>query len=286
MSVLEKKQYHLKPFNITELSIELGLGVGHGLTMVQLSDLHAGIYTSPELLEKAFQVASSFSPDVVLYTGDFIHTGRVDVKQLLYKTLGAKASKYRHFKRLARFYAKDLAELVDSLNPPLGSFAVWGNHDYLEGVRTIKRYLSSKIKFLVNEAVELLGPSIPLSISGLDDYRYGKISIEKAVDSLGGLEIGREGFNILLNHNPDALFLESKDLLSNFNLILCGHTHGGQICLPGSIPLTTQTKNRKFASGYGKLFDLTHVYTSKGVGCGGLPFRVFCDPEIVILRIK
>lgn len=287
MREISLKEIVHRPFKVTELEIPVsGLEEGlRGFCIVQLSDLHVGVYTSRELLEKAIEYAASRQPNLILHTGDFVHTGRHDVKELLFKAFGPNVSRFRHYRRLARFYSKELSGMLESLTPSHGSYAVWGNHDYIEGLRTIKRYLPKGITILKNSSCLVPDTNNKILISGLDDQKCGEPSITEAVKSLNNLGGSESAFKILLNHNPDALFAKDKALLENYDLILGGHTHGGQVCLPGSVAITTQTKSRKFYAGLDKLGKNTHVYTSRGIGCAGIPLRLFCQPEIVVIRL-
>jgi predicted MPP superfamily phosphohydrolase len=276
-----------RPFKITEIDFPVeNLNPNlNGFLIVHLADLHTGVYTSSELLEKAFEFTANLKPNLILHTGDFVHSGRHDVRELLFKSFGHRATKFRQYKRLARIFAKELRGMMEDLNPSHGSYGVFGNHDYIEGVRTVKRYLFDRIKWLVNDSVVVPDTDGNITISGLDDFKYGKPSITETTKKLEDLEKVSSSYNILLNHNPDALFAKDNKHLSKYNLILGGHTHGGQVCLPGTIALTTQTKNRKFYRGLDKFSENTYVYTSRGVGCAGVPFRLFCDPEIVVIRL-
>ncbi len=287
MVKIELNTENKKPFRISELKIEVpGLPASlDGFLLVQLADLHAGVYTSNELIENALHLVNSLKPNVILHTGDFVHSGRHDIREILFKAFGPNFTKYRQYRRLSRLFAKELSGMLGSLEPTHGSYAVWGNHDYIEGVRTIKRYLPSGIDILVNDSIVVPDTDNKIVISGLDDYGFGKPSIEEMMNALRESEEGGT-FNLLLNHNPDGLFSKGREQLSKFDMVLCGHTHGGQVCLPGSIAITTQTKLRRYHRGLDVLECGTHVYTSSGIGCSGVPFRLFCDPEIVLVRLE
>lgn len=287
MTEVRLKESKLKPFAVTELEIPIkGLSESlNGFLMVQMADLHTGVYTSMELIEKVISFVTTLNPNLILHTGDFVHTGRRDFRELLFKTLGPNISRFRHYKRLARIYSKELGAMLETLTPSHGSYAVWGNHDHIEGIRTIMRYLPKGITILNNNSSFIPNTNSKISISGIDDFRLGKPSITDTVSSLKKLEVEKDAFKILLNHNPDAFFAKDKDLIKEFNLILCGHTHGGQVCMPGSIAITTQTKSREYYVGLERLGKNTIIYTSRGIGCSGVPFRLFCDPEVVVIRL-
>jgi uncharacterized protein len=254
--------------------------------MVQLSDLHFGIYTSPEIVNTSVEICNSLNPDLVLLTGDYVHVGRQEVRTMMYKVLGPSISRYSQYRRLARNAIQGLADVVSKLTPREKIIGIWGNHDYLEGKRTLKRYLPEDIQWLENQTIDHETRGHVIRISGIDDYRFGEPDIKKTIDT--NISLSEPSvppvFRLFLSHNPDSILLPGKDLLNSYDLMLCGHTHGGQICLPGSIPLRTQTKQKKVLKGL-KLLDSLPVYVSNGIGCSGLPLRLFCPPEIVSVRL-
>ncbi len=254
--------------------------------MVQLSDPHLGVYTSPEVIRKSVNICNTLSPDLVLLTGDYIHLGRQEVRTLMHKALGPAVSKYTQYRRLARHTTHELSRLFQELKPKEGIIGIWGNHDYLEGKRTLKRFLPQNIIWLENQTVDLTIKGSTIRISGIDDYRFGTPDIKKTITTtLENKQLTHPpAFKLFLSHNPDTILLPDNELLHSYNLILCGHTHGGQICLPGSIPIKTQTKQRKILKGL-KNFEKAPVYVSSGIGCSGLPLRLFCPPEIVSVRL-
>jgi len=282
IKIVEERKYKFKLTKLELLIEDLPVDL-ENYHMVQFSDPHYGVYTSPAVIDAALKIISELDPNVLLLTGDYVHVGRENLRILLYKTLGPKLSKYAHQRRLARFAAQEFGEKLETLNPPDGIFGVWGNHDYLEGKRALLKYLPKKIQWLENDARQIQIGKEHILIGGLDDYRFGKPDINKLIDKVNTLNESSE-VRILLSHNPDTVLLPDSTKLEYFNLMLSGHTHGGQICLPGSIPLITETKQKNHLSGLGKFGSLS-VYTSNGVGCSGLPLRLFCLPEIVSIKL-
>jgi uncharacterized protein len=258
-----------------------------GYHFLQISDPHFGIYTSRALIEKAISITNEISPDMIFLTGDYVHVGRQEVKTMLYKVLGPSLSRYSQYRRLARSAAKDFGEILSTLKAPDGIIGIWGNHDYLEGKRTIARYLPDSIRWLKNESVDLTIRGHQIRISGIDDYRFGEPDIEQTVhtdEEDTSLPDDNSKVRIFLSHNPDTILLPKKELLAPYHIMLCGHTHGGQICLPGSIPLKTETKQKKVLNGLCNLKEMP-IYVSNGVGCSGIPLRLFCPPELVSIRL-
>ncbi|HMO17610.1 MAG TPA: metallophosphoesterase [Oligoflexia bacterium] len=288
------KVYNTGGFKITELELQIkNLSTEFECYQaIQLSDLHLGAYTSPDLIDKAIDISMSLKPNIFLLTGDYVHVGRKEVRELLFKAFGPEVSRFRHYRRLARHAAISLSEKLERLEAPDGILGIWGNHDYLEGIRTLKKYLPRSIKWLRNDVHLIKRGHTSLIISGIDDFRYGDPNLAKMKNSINETEKQvtnsditlSSAVKIILSHNPDSVLLPDSELLKEYDLMLSGHTHGGQICLPGSIPVKSETKQKKFRSSlchFGKL----PIYISNGIGCSGIPLRLFCPPEIVVVRL-
>jgi predicted MPP superfamily phosphohydrolase len=132
---------------------------------------------------------------------------------------------------------------------------------------------------LLNESVAIERGSDRIHIAGIDDthfYRSG--SIDRAAAGMP-----RDEFSVLISHTPEV-YREAER--AGFDVMLSGHTHGGQICLPGGIPITLDAKlPRRFGRGawrYGKL----HGYTSVGAGSSVVPVRFNCPPEITLHHLE
>lgn len=261
----------------------------HNLKLVQLSDLHFGVYTRPEVVKKAFEISNNIEPDIILLTGDYIHVGRQVVKAMMFKAIGPTLSRYAQFRRLSRQACMELASLINTLRYKKNIIGIWGNHDYLEGQRTIKNYFQDDIIWLKNQSLDLDIDGEILRISGIDDFRFGTPDIKETTSTFLDIKASilsnksEPVSKIFLSHNPDTIMLKESNILNDYDLMLCGHTHGGQICLPGSIPIKTETKQRKIVKGLNK-FNSLPVYISNGIGCSGIPLRMFCPPEIVIIK--
>jgi len=147
-----------------------------------------------------------------------------------------------------------------------------GNHDFIETVPLLE---AMGIRVLLNEAVAIQRGDEAIWIAGTDDcHFYQVVDLSKA---LGG--IPPDGFKILMTHSPELL---DEAAQAGVNYYLCGHTHGGQICLPGTIPILTNAAcPRKYVSGPWKYQKVTG-HTSRGTGSAGLAVRFFCPPEITL----
>ena len=188
-------------------------------------------------------------PDLIAIPGDFITLGQRPNRSLILKAL---------------------EPLHDAKCPVL---ATLGNHDYdTKGVTKMPEILQhSPARLLRNEAVDVQG----VTIAGIDDAIAGKHDFE----FLGGNSFSKS--IVALFHEPDYV-----DLVPTFvSLQLSGHSHGGQICLPGGIPVHTPRGANKYFVGF---YPETRVplYVTRGIGTSGPRWRLFCQPEITILNLR
>lgn len=168
-----------------------------------------------------------------------------------------------------------LHRLVEHIQAMDGVFGILGNHDCLEIAPALE---DSRICMLINESVTIDRQNQALSIVGIDDPHYYQChDMEKAFS-----EIAPDDFAILLAHSPEVV----DDIQGQrVDLCLCGHTHAGQIRLPGIGPLFTHCRApRKYAYGLWR-HDGTVGYTSSGAGSSGVPVRFNCPPEVVLLTL-
>lgn len=220
-----------------------------GFRLVHLSDLHMGRRTQSHILKKLIDEVSVFQPDLICFTGDFLTHSKL-------KKGG------------------ELLSFLNELKAPL-CIASLGNHDYIdqephgELVSLLKK---SPFKLLHNESFR----SDHFQIVGLGDLEPGKCLPKKA------FSVAEEDlFTIALTHNPDTipLFEEFRS-----DLILAGHTHGGQINLPIVWNLFTRLKHKQFKRGL-IASETSQVYVSRGVGTHTL-FRILSPPEIVLATLR
>ncbi len=253
-----------------------------GYRMVQLTDLHFGGLTQAEHIRKAVEIATSTDPDLVLLTGDFVQVGSTGLRHRLATKVNPRVFRWPEYRRQVRAYAQELNALLKPLQPRDGMLAVLGNHEYHEGIGTIRRQLPREITWLKNSMHCVVRSGGALIIAGTDDVRLGEPDLE-ACTAFPKLLVPSS--KILLSHNPDIVLNKQSELISSFDLMLCGHTHGGQICLPGGKALITRTKQKRHVSGL-STFGSTSVYVNRGVGYGGLPYRTFCRPEILAITLR
>ena len=273
--------------------------------IVQLTDFHFGPATPAAHLRRAIKVTNDLKPDLVLLTGDYVHNDPVGHRHFLATAFSPKLFDWVGYRRSVRVLSEKLRDKLKALTPPDGIVGIFGNHDYLEGLHTIQRQLSPVVTFLVNETLMIRRGKERIVIVGVDDFKRGKLDLEKAIATLHPREIikadevsatigktssdtvpeSSAAFKILLSHNPDITLHNHKDEIPKFDLMLCGHTHGGQIRLPFVGALATRTKQKDHTRGI-STYKGTPVYVSSGVGYGLIQLRINCPPEITSFRLK
>ena len=229
------------------------IGSRNGLRVAYASDFHAGPMTHPDLIAGTCEALKAADPDVLLLGGDFVeHDAR---------------------------HIDWVAPLLGAVPARAGRFAVLGNHDWWTDARRITGALQDAgVQVLVNRNVRLPEPYEDVWVCGLDDPLGGRPDPTSALR-------GASGTRILLMHSPSAL-VEVGD--GHFDFALCGHTHGGQIALPGGIPIVLPEGAlcRRYARGRHDLDGGRTILVSCGVGCSGLPLRLFADPDILVCDLR
>lgn len=218
----------------------------------QLTDLHCHSDRAVRLAGRAAAMLMAHEPDIVVLTGDYV-TG--------------------HAEQWAEAVADALAPVADA---PLGAYAVLGNHDYsTNSDPIIEREMSRLgIPVLRNEPVRVRGRE-NLWLIGVDSISTGRADAHVA--SIG---VPEDAVRLMLVHEPDfADFADIRPALQ-----LSGHSHGGQVRLPG-LPVYSPPGARKYVMGYYR--SAPHpVWVSRGVGTIGPPVRFRCPPEAVVLDLR
>lgn len=227
---------------------------GKPLRIVFASDFHAGPVTHPELLNEASRAIAGGKPDVLLLGGDFISPFAQHID--------------------------GLAGRLAQIDAPLGKFAVLGNHDLIADDEYIVQGLAKAgVRTLINEHVRLPAPYDEIYLCGLDDFTNGLPDAE-------AMFRGADGVRIVLMHSPEGLIALRGH---HFDLAFCGHTHGGQVALPGGWPIMMPggPLNRMYAHGTHELaeYERATLIVSRGIGCSGVPVRLFAPPEVHICSV-
>ncbi|HPB75621.1 MAG TPA: metallophosphoesterase family protein [Chromatiaceae bacterium] len=221
-----------------------------GLRLLHLSDIHVDM--EPRILQALIERVAATEHDLCVITGDFRARTHGDCAP----TLAAMA-------RLRPCLATEV-------------YGVLGNHDFIELVPGLE---DLGIRILLNEALALEREGAKLYLAGIDDPHYYRAdNLEKAAD---GIPPGATA--ILLSHSPEIYRHAAH---AGFRLMLCGHTHGGQICLPGGLALTFNAAcPRRLGRGAWRWGEL-QGYTSTGAGACVVPVRFNCPPEITVHHLE
>lgn len=225
-------------------------GSFEGLRLLLITDVHAGPFVGTRVLRETFERLLECRPDAVLLGGDL--------------TGGTARQFTRH------------REAFAALRAPLGVFAVLGNHDYYEDRPGPLRGMleACGIGLLTNRWVRLERAGAELALAGVDDLHKGRPDLDAAL-------AGAPSPVVLLSHNPDLLFEAARRGVA---LMLSGHTHGGQVCVPG-LPLMLRQSRYRLDGGRYRARG-TELVVSRGLGAVGLPVRIGCPPEAVLLTLK
>jgi uncharacterized protein len=220
-----------------------------GFTILQLSDLHVDL--SERVMARLIELLPTVSYDICVLTGDYRS-----------KTFGPFEPAIR-----------GVARICAHLDRPV--YGVLGNHDTIRMVPALE---DMGIRMLLNESEALVRGGESIHLVGIDDAHYYRVdNIEKAASQI---PVG--GFSILLSHTPE---IYRQAAHAGFRMLLSGHTHGGQICLPGGIPITLESVlPRRLGAGPWRYRDMVG-YTSVGVGSCVAPVRLNCLPEITLHRL-
>lgn len=227
-----------------------------GRTLAQISDLHIGPHVDADYLSRALRTVSALAPDVVAITGDFVSL--------------ASAARLDEVTRV----------MANLAAPPLGCFAVLGNHDYGEAWRDSDiaerlhyRLADCGVRVLRNESADVGG----LKLIGLDDLWATNFRPERV---LAGVTVDEPA--VVLCHNPDAA---DRPVWGEFRgWILSGHTHGGQCKPPFLRPPLLPVANRRYTSGAFDLAGGRRMYINRGLG-HLMRVRFNARPEITLFRL-
>lgn len=221
-----------------------------GLRILHLTDLH--IDSTPEIKHSILHAVDQVVFDLAVLTGDYRSENSGDFIQIL-KPL------------------EELSKLLQKEFPPL---AILGNHD----TWLMTQYEEDlKLSFLVNETIELERDGQKILVSGADDpfSYYTDSALQSFTD--------KPGFKLALVHTSELADIAADH---HYNLYLCGHTHGGQVCLPGGKALIShQKEGAEFIKGFWKMGNM-QGFTSKGCGVSGVPLRFNCPGEITVFTLR
>jgi predicted MPP superfamily phosphohydrolase len=234
-----------------------------GFTVAQLSDFHYEEHFSSVPIRKGVEAVNGLQPDLIVLTGDFVTAPFLERPADL-----GRAAKT----------AGPCAAMLQALRAKLGVFAVLGNHDAIANSHQITGALHDHgIRVLHNESIPLERAGSRLWLAGIDDALRGQPDLSAAIG-----KIPKNDARILLAHEPD--FADEASLQS-VDLQLSGHSHGGQVWIPGLGAPWLPPLSRKYPRGLYKIGNLT-LYTNIGIGTIRLPIRINCPPEITLITLR
>ena len=222
-----------------------------GFRIVHLSDFHHSPFTSREQIKTAVETANRLHPDLIALTGDYIS----------------------HERR----FAAPCAELLGRLRARQGVYAVLGNHDHWTDAALITDLFRAEgITVLVNQGMRFEKNGEAIWLAGVDDTMVG---LEDLALALAGSS--SDEMKLLLAHNPIVLRRAAR---AGVDLVLSGHTHGGQVTLRSEKSASGRPR-RRLLRGLGRQGD-TQIYVTRGLGTVVLPIRYGCPPEVSLLELR
>jgi len=231
-----------------------------GFKIALLSDLHFGPFTGEREIGAAVEAVNRLHPDLVALLGDYVST----------PSIGDKKPAARK--------AEPCAQVLARLQSRHGSFAVLGNHDAATDPDFVAGALEAHGVSLLrnsNRAIEQ------------DGGRLWLLGVEDAIESNSDLDAATRGIpkqetRILIAHEPDIADGPAK---LGIDVQFSGHSHGGQVRAPGLPPLYLPPMGSKYYEGYYRIGGL-QLYTNRGIGTVGLPFRFLCPPEVTLVTLR
>ena len=239
---------------LTFPNLPLGLD---GLTLLHLSDLHAGIHLGADRMQEIVRQVNALAPDLIVQTGDMID--------------------------ISRAYIPAYVHAFRELRAPLGVVTVLGNHDRYTGEREVIRGCRDAGQvFLQNDCHLIERGGATLALLGIDDPHNWTADDPQVDDVAATLRSApAPAFKILLGHRPGAWDTAAP---LGIPLTLAGHIHGGQFYLPG-IRWSPGRLITKYVMGHFQRGD-SQLYVSRGIGVVGVPIRVFTPPEIELFTLR
>lgn len=230
-----------------------------GMRIVQASDFHYVDYTEPWFLREVVRRINTLRPDLVVLTGDFV-------------TL------FPHGRSFSRRHAPECAAILSGIECPL-RYASLGNHDMYVGARYVINPLKEHgIPLLRNAALPLERDGKRLWLAGVGSACAGDVDLAKAIPQPSSH--GSDAV-VLMAHEPDILPEVAR---YNVDLMLSGHTHGGQVRLPFLPPFHLPEYGRNYVEGWFREGS-TQMYVNRGIGAVGVPIRFRCPPEITVFTL-
>lgn len=273
-ALLAKGGYNTMPASVELTRVDVRLArlpaAFRGLRIAQLTDLHASAIVSNELQRQAAELCMRAQPDLIVLTGDFIS----GATRFLSGSVGEFERKHLDQSLVA----------LSALKAPLGLYAVLGNHDFWSGPTAVDAITAAYtatlgVRWLRNSNVRLERQGAFIQLLGIDDYWEASCSLDVACKGLDA-----QAPRILLSHNPDVN--EEIELgKTSIDLVISGHTHGGQVVLPllGQ-PVMPSKFGQKYRVGLVRDGE-RQTFVSRGIGHLLAPVRFNCPPEVALITL-
>jgi uncharacterized protein len=225
-----------------------------GFRIVQLSDLHHGFLVPLELIRHVVERANELKPDLIVCTGDYVH------------------------ERNSTTQIDQVWPILSKLTAPSGVYSVLGNHDHWADTARSDYWLKKTRQDLRHKVFPIQREGQNLWIAGAGDLYEDHKNLDYILSQIPDAEC-----RIVLAHNPDSA---DTTFSKRIDLMISGHTHGGQVNIPFVGPPILPVRNRNYSSGLKTSLRGCKVFISKGIGWTIFPVRFNCLPEIVLLELS
>ena len=224
------------------------------LTIVQLSDVHIGNTIGKAFLQECVERINALKPDIVVITGDLVDRKIDD--------------------------AKDELQPLKELRSTFGTYFVLGNHEYYHGAEEIANYMPEVgVTPLLNDSVIISDGTHSINLVGLNDIQSIRFDTLLIDTDKAFRDVDASKPTILLSHQPKSIeFVKDEE----YDIMLSGHTHGGQIFPFGFLVMLQQP----YLAGLHAITTTKQIFVSRGTGYWGPPVRVFAPSEISLLTLK
>ena len=224
-----------------------------GFRIVHLTDIHHGVLTPLSLVQSVVRRANRIRRDITVCTGDFVH---------------------------ARNTAAEIDAVwpvINTLDAPAGVYSVLGNHDHWADARRSRECLQRSGQDVSHRVAVIERNGSRIWLVGAGDLWEDHRNLDRELK-----DVPQSECRIVLAHNPDTA---DTAFTSRVDLMISGHTHGGQVCLPWAGPLVLPVQNKNYSSGLKQSLRGSSVFISRGIGWAVYPVRFNCYPEIAVLEL-
>jgi hypothetical protein len=251
-ALLTSHEYTIRRVPLIFPNLPTGL---NGLTIAQLSDVHSGVYMTEKQIFEIVELVNALHPNIIIHTGDHVDNADNQIPSIVAPTRSLKAD--------------------------YGVFGVLGNHDHFATAEKVSAALGQTGMQLLNNANRLLTINGErLSIVGVDDFSRTN-NFARLEDAVRGVK--PDSFKLFLSHRPE--FFDAARTKTDFDLMLAGHTHGGQVGFEAfGLKVYPVYLVHKYAMGYYQVDD-KQLYVNVGVGMVGAPIR-YVPAEITIFTLQ